>query len=131
MAKKRSKIVRFLTEVEEQRRKTFCCQVTNKDFIDNVFLTDESSFQLNRNTLKVWSSKHSRHPGKKVPKFFQKKMVCGALSKKDLFLHIYSNKDNVDLVKYEETLAAFLPYANSRNPSGCILEHDGATPHRT
>ena len=99
------------------------------EFFENVFLTDESTFQLHRNTIKVWSSKRLPHPVKKVPKFSQKIMIWGALSKKGFFLHIYNNNETVNAEKYRETLSDFIPYADQLYLLGWVLEQDGKTPH--
>lgn len=118
-----------ISQQQEIKRLDFCKQFNVPGFFDNVFLTDESTFQLHRNTIKVWSSKNSSYPKKKVPKFSQKIMVWGALSKKGFFMHIYQNNANVNSELYQDTLAYFIPYANKLYPDGWILEQDGATPH--
>ena len=65
-----------ISQQQEIKRLDFCKQFNVPGFFDNVFLTDESTFQLHRNTTKVWSSKNNSYPKKKVPKFSQKIMVC-------------------------------------------------------
>ena len=41
----------------------------------NVFLTDESTIQVHRSLIKVWSSKRLPNPVKKVPTFLHKIIV--------------------------------------------------------
>ena len=118
-----------ITKIQEQKRRDFCTQFNVPEFFENVFLTDESTFQLHRNTIKVWSSKRLPHPVKKVPKFSQKIMIWGALSTKGFFLHIYNNNETVNAEKYRKTLSDFIPYANQLYPLGWFVEQDGATPH--
>ena len=67
------KIVPELNEVQKQKRKTFSRDWAEYSFAD-VFLTDESVFQLHRNTIKVWCLKDEK-PKKPRPKFCQKVMV--------------------------------------------------------
>ena len=129
ISKKMPKKVPNISQQQEIKRLDFCKQFNVPGLFDNVFLTDESTFQLHRNTIKVWSSKNSSYPKKKVPKFSQKIMVWGALSKKGFFMHIYQNNANVISELHQDTLAYFIPYANKLYPDGWILEQDGATPH--
>ena len=129
ISKKLPKKVPNISQQQEIKRLVFCKQFNVPGFFDNVFLTDESTFQLHRNTIKVWSSKNISYPKKKVPKFSQKTIVWGALSKKGFFMHIYQNNANVNSELYQDTLTYFIPYANKLYPDSWILEQDGATPH--
>ena len=47
-----------MTTLEESRR-IFCTEWKHFN-LDNVFMTDESVFQLHRNTLYVWSSQKTK-----------------------------------------------------------------------
>ena len=129
ISKKMPKKVPNISQQQEIKRLDFCKQFNLPGFFDNVFLTDESTFQLHRNTVKVWSSKNSSYPKKKVPKFSKKIMVWGALSKKGFFMHIYQNNANDNSEFYQDPLVYFIPYANKLYPDSWILEQDGATPH--
>ena len=127
ISKKMPKKVPNISQQQKIKRLDFCKQFNFPGFFDNVFLTNESTFQLHRNTIKVWSSKNSSYPKKKAPKFSQKIMVLGALSKKRFSIHIYQNNANVNSELYQDTLAYFISYANKLYPDGWILEQDGAT----
>ncbi len=129
IVKKLPKKVPNLTRQQELKRLNFCQNWNVPGFFDNVFLTDECSFQLHRNTVRVWSSIRNAKPTKKVPKFSPKLMVWGALSKKGFYLHIYENNANVNSSSYQDTLLNFIPFANELFPEGWILQQDGATPH--
>ena len=76
-----------ITENQEQKSIELCSQF-NAPFFENVFLTDEFTFQLHRDTIKIRSSKHQPE---KFPKFFWEIMLWGALSKK-VFLSPYSQR---------------------------------------
>ena len=82
--KKIPKKVPNISQQQEIKRLVFCKQFNVPGFFDNVFLTDESTFQLHRNTIKVWSSKNSSYPKKKVLKFCQK-VWSGVLCRKKDF----------------------------------------------
>ena len=85
ISKKMPKKVPNISQQQEIKRLDFCKQFNVPGFYDNVFLTDESTFQLHRNTIKVWSSKNSSYPKKKVPKSSQKKLWSGVLCRKKEF----------------------------------------------
>ena len=55
-----------ISQQQEIKRLDFCKQFNVPGFFDNVFLTDESTFQLHRNTINVWSSKNNSYPKKKL-----------------------------------------------------------------
>ena len=63
------KFVPEINEVQKQKRKTFSRDWAEYSFED-VFLTDESVFQLHRNTIKVWCLTDEK-PKKPRPKFCQ------------------------------------------------------------
>ena len=101
---------------------------TWKDYdFEDVWLSDECTFQLYRNKIKLWSS-GSKRPQKGFPKFSPKVMVWGALSFKGFYLKIIEN-GTVNGQKYCEIVQDFILYANALFPNGWILEQDGATPH--
>ena len=91
ISKKMPKKVPNISQQQEIKRLDFCKQFNVPGFFDNVFLTDESTFQLHRNTIKIWSSKNSSYPKKKVPKFSQKIIVSGCSVEKRIF-HAYLPK---------------------------------------
>ena len=59
ISKKMPKKEPNISQQQEIKRLDFCKQFNVPGIFDNVSLTDESSFQLHRNTIKVWSSKNS------------------------------------------------------------------------
>ena len=76
------KIVPELNEVLKQKRKTFSRDWAEYSFED-VFLTDESVFQLHRNTIKVWCLKDEKP--KNLVQSFAKKLWYGVHSAKEVF----------------------------------------------
>ena len=120
------KIVPELNEVQKQKRKTFSRDWAEYSFED-VFLTDESVFQLHRNTIKVWCLKDEK-PKKPRPKFCQKVLVWGALNLRGFYLKIIEG-GTVNAEKYCQIVDEFILYANRLYPEGWILEQEGATPH--
>lgn len=115
-----------ITKKHEDKRIEFSNTWKDYDFED-VWLSDECTFQLYRNKIKLWSS-GSKRPQKGFPKFSPKVMVWGALSFKGFYLKIIEN-GTVNGQKYCEIVQEFIPYANALFPNGWILEQDGATPH--
>lgn len=115
-----------LTDKHKLQRIEFCQKNLQLD-ISNVFITDESLFQLHRNTLRLWSKTNCRSM-KAVPKFSPSVMVWGALSTKGFYLKILPS-GSINSEKYCATVKEFLPFANNLFPNGWILQQDGATAH--
>ncbi len=124
--KKFAKVIPKITPRQEQDRLAFCETWKSYDFQD-VWLSDESIFQLYRNKIKIWTSKRKR-PQKGFPKFSPKIMVWGALSFRGFYLTIIAN-GTINSAKYCKIIRDFIPYANALFKNGRILEQDGATPH--
>ena len=118
----------LLTPLHIRKRIAFSNEWKDYHFQD-IFLTDESLFQLYRNTVRVWSSKRGKLPVKPTPKFSPKIMVWGALSYRGFYLTIVEGPGTINGPKYCQILEEFLPYADFLYPAGWILEQDGATPH--
>ncbi len=55
-------------------------------------------------------------------------MVWGALSYRCFYLKIFDGKATIDIHKYCQILAEFVPYADASYEEGQILQQDGATP---
>ncbi len=117
-----------ITTVHEQKRKDFADTWKNYDFND-IFMTDESLFQLHRNKIKVWSSSRAPRPTKAIPKFSPKIMVWGAISFRGFYLKIVDGNGTINGQKYCHIVDEFKDYANTLYPNGWIIEQDGATPH--
>jgi len=127
VTKKKAKKTPNLTPQQKAARVSFCQQWLVTGFFDNVFITDESMFQLYRNTVKHWTSKKNKAV-KPSPKFCPKRMVWGALSKKGFFLTILDS-GTLNSQKYTEVVDSFIPFADGIYPNGWIFQQDGATPH--
>ena len=80
VTKRLSKKIPNISPKQEEQRVTFCRIWLVRNFFDNVFITDECTFQLHRNTVLVWCSRNKPRPTKAIPKFSPKIMVWGALS---------------------------------------------------
>lgn len=70
----------MLTQQQKERRVKWAMQHKNDDWSRTVF-SDETSFQLFRNTVRRWS-KHAGREFKRIPKDRQKVMAWGACSSK-------------------------------------------------
>ena len=93
------------------------------------FLTDQSLFQLYRNTIRVSSSRRGRVPVKLTPKFGPKVMVWCALSFRGFYLKVIDGPETIDIRQFCTIVEEFLTYADCLYPDGWILEQDEATPH--
>lgn len=126
--KKLPKIVPDITPIHEEKRRKFTSDWKHYHFHD-VFMTDESLFQLYRNKIQFWSSKRGKIPVKKQPKFCPKIMVWGALSYRGFYLKIIDGPGTINSQKYCHIIDEFIPYADCLYQDSWILEQDGATPH--
>ena len=104
---KSPKKVPNIMENQEQKRTEFCYQFNAPNFFKNVFLLDEFSFKLRRNTIKVWSCMPSHHL-KKIQNFLQNYVLVS--TEKMVFSPFYHNNETVNSINYQETLAQFIPF---------------------
>ena len=78
LKKNPKKNLRIIT-IHEEKRINFSANWTNYGFED-VYLTDESLFQMHRIKLTVWYSKSGKKLTISAPKFPKKVMVRGEIS---------------------------------------------------
>jgi hypothetical protein len=120
------KKILFLTEQHKEGRVVFCNNNINRQW-HNVFISDESVFQLHDFKVRSWS--HSGRRKIPAPKFSPKLMVWGAISQNAAVLTFING--NVDSVKYCQILNDnLIPIAQRFYPNGqWFLQQDGARPH--
>ncbi len=92
----------MLTESHRQKRMEWCRAHLNQNW-NNVIFSDETSFQLFRNTIRHWSLRPERET-KPVPKDRSKIMAWGAFSSKGIvgffpFSEIMDSKFYVEILK--------------------------------
>ena len=122
------KKIPLLTQIHMEKRVNFANQWKDYHFED-VFLSDESIFQLHRNTVRVWSSSRGKLPVKPTPKFGAKIMVWGAISFRGFYIKIVEGMGTISSSKYCQIIEEFLTFGDCLYPDGWILELDEATPH--
>ncbi|CAF1328275.1 unnamed protein product [Rotaria sordida] len=95
----------MLTSDDRKRRVQWTKQHQNDDFKRTIF-TNESSFQLFRNTIRRWT-KHPKNESKCAPKNRQKVRIWGTVSVKDV-LTCHTFRFNLDSPYYVYMLKNFL-----------------------
>jgi transposase len=121
------KSTHMLTQEEKKRRVQWAKQHLNDDFTHTIF-TDESSFQLFRNTVRRWS-KHPNNELKCKPKNRQSVHVWGAVSVKGV-LACHTFRCNLNSQYYIDILKNhLLPSAKQRFRKNWRLQQDNDPKH--
>ena len=119
--------VPLLTVVHTERRLKFAKKNVKTDW-DSVIFSDESSFQLRSNIVKVWTKKGGRRNFTKT-KFEPKIMVWGAISSQGKSeLHLV--KGMMNSVKYTGVIDHVLvPFIHQFHDDTAIFQQDNAPCH--
>ena len=121
--------VLFLTEAHVTKRLEWC-QRRRHDSWQNTIFTDECTFQLFRNSLRIWVPA-DRDPVYPAPKHGPKVNVWGGISARGLMV-VKLFSENLDLILYQSILEECLfETADALYPDGCRLQHDNAPAHRS
>lgn len=126
ISKKRPAKIPHMTPAQKNKRITFSRELLHHDF-DNVFISDESTFQLDGNTIKVWC-RAGKRPKISTSKFPKKVLVWGALSLRGALPLVFCT-GNVNSEKYCEILESVKEEADELYPEGWVLQQDNARPH--
>jgi transposase len=119
----------ILTVDDKQKRVQWAKKHKDDDFTHTIF-TDESSFQLYRNTVRRWS-KCPHNEVKPIPKNRQKVHVWGALSTEGV-LNCHTFKCNLDGEYYVNILKNYLlPAARRQFHRNWRLQQDNDPKHRS
>jgi transposase len=119
------KTIPNLTSTHKTNRVKFATDNINNTFLNTVF-TDESYFQLHRNTVKVWSKVKTTKP---TPKHGPSVMIWGGFSIRGTTT-LYIGHGSINSEKYCQILNEnLLPTINVLHPEGWTLMQDNATCH--
>jgi len=123
------KTIPKLTSLHVKIRFDFCEKFKNTDFSSWLYC-DESSFELNQNTMGIWTSE--KNPVIPMQKSKQKLTVWACIGKKGKSeMHILKPGEIIDQFKYLDILnETLLPLVNLLFPDGnYYFYQDNAPPH--
>jgi hypothetical protein len=124
-AKTAPQVKRPLTEVHRQNRLEFCIENLKTDW-NTVVFSDESMFQPDSNTIKLWGKNRVI---KRALKRFPGLMVWGAISARGIS-PLAVIKGTIDAKKYQEVLEGHLLETMCLlYPDGFVFQQDNAPVH--